>query len=114
MSRENILKNITKNKPALKDLPQADFSKFKQYDNLVEAFTANATAVGAAVVSIQKEKVKETITEKFPDAKEIISLVSGINLSTIELSPSLQSINLDNLDVAILQAQFGVAENGAV
>ncbi len=114
MSRENILDTIKKNKPALAELPVISAENFKEGKNLKELFVQNVEATGGKVVFIKdKNDAVPHIRNLFKDINNIISLSEGINITTI--NSEITSVKeFDQLELVILDAQFGVAENGAV
>ena len=114
MSRENILNTIKKNKPILAKLPVIATKSFKEEKNLKELFIENIKATGGKVI-IAKDKndVAPHIEDLFNDINNIVSLSEGINATTINTAEISSAKELDNLELAILDAQFGVAENGA-
>ena len=115
MSRENILNTIKKNKPALAELPVISAENFKGGKNLKELFVQNVEATGGKVVFIKdKNDAVLHIKNLFKDINNIISLSEDINITTINPQKFLLLKNLINLNWLILDAQFGVAENGAV
>jgi len=115
MGRENILNTIKKNKPSLVQLPVLSRENFKEGKNLKELFIKNVEAVGGRIViSENKIDITDIIKNLFKDFNNIISLTEDINVSTINLANIYSAKELDNLELAILDVQFGVAENGAV
>lgn len=115
MSRESILNAIKKNKPKPVTLPEIDLSVFHQDVDLVETFSQNLQSVGGKVVFLNtKENLDEEIKKRYPQAKHIVSCSSESQLATISISRDTEPKSLESIDLAIIKAQFGVAENGAV
>ena len=115
MSREDILNRIKKSKPSFAPLPEIDINKFKIDSNKLSDFISNLETTGGKAIQIKdKNEINSNIKKLFPDAKEIISVVEKIDLNTIEIDKIISAKELDKLDIAILEGQFGVAENGAV
>jgi L-lactate dehydrogenase complex protein LldG len=115
MSRENILKKIKTNKPGLHHLPEIDLKKFQTDSGLEEEFVKNVEAVGGKIIEVaNKEEIKSGIKNLFPDAKEIVSLVDNIDISTINPNTISSAKELEKLELAIIKGEFVVAENGAV
>ncbi len=115
MSREDILNRIKKSKPAIVDLPEIDLNDFKVDSDKIIDFISNVESTGGKAIQVKDRiEIISNIKKVFTDAKEIISAVEGIDLSNINVSNILSAKELDKLDVAILQGQFGIAENGAV
>ena len=115
MSRDNILKKIKTNRPAVQPLPEIDIEKFSVNPDLQEDFIKNVDATAGKIFRVKnKEEIKSNIKNLFPDADKIISLVDGIEIGTIDPKTISSSKEIENLELAILKGQFGVAENGAV
>ena len=115
MSRESILKKIKTNKPDLVSLPEIDLKKLQANSELEEEFVKNVEAVGGKIIKAgNSEEIKSNINVLFPDAREIISLVNDINITTINSEKISSAKALEKLDLAVIKGQFGIAENGAV
>jgi len=115
MSREDILNKIKKNKPALTDLPVIVRKNFLEGKNLKELFIENIESTGGkAIISEDKNDAALHIKNLFGKLDNVISLSEGINNSTINPAEISSAQKLDQLELAIVDAQFGVAENGAV
>jgi L-lactate dehydrogenase complex protein LldG len=76
-----------------------------------DAFTAAATAAGAAVVLALENDVPRVLAGAVGDVASMLSYASGVS-STIA-SPADPHL-LDTLDVLVCESTLGVAENGAV
>lgn len=115
MSRENILKNINKNLPAFQNLPEIDFEIFTNGLNLKEEFIKNFEFAGGKVVQVEsKDEIGSYIKSLFKDAVNIFSLSEDVKIGTIDPSGISSVKEIENLDLAIVEGDFGVAENGAV
>ncbi len=115
MSRENILNTIKKNKPALTALPVVNRGNFKEGNNFKGLFIENTKATGGKVIIARdKNDVSFHIKDLFKNFSNSISLSESINSATINTLETSSAKELDKLEIAILDAQFGVAENGAV
>ena len=115
MSRDNILKKIRTNKPAFKPLSEIDIEKFSTGSDLQEDFIKNVEAAAGRILRVKnKEEIKKNIKNLFPDANKIISFVDGVEVGTIDPQTISSSKDIENLELAIIKGQFGVAENGAV
>lgn len=85
-------------------LPSGDCSAL-----LMKAFERNL----CTVVDATPETLEAVIRSAHPQAVEIYSTVSGFS-STIHYDPSVGPAMLGNLDLAVVRAEFAVAENGAL
>lgn len=111
-SRENILNEVKKNQPSLLPLPgertsgqQATIERFKE---VLESIGGKAEFCAGLV------EAGERIVQLFPDAKRIVSSVTEVERYFLKHHEELQHHSLHDADVVILEAAFGVAENGAV
>lgn len=106
-SREDILNSIREIERVKKSLP--DLPDYRLGDDLVELFTQ-------AIISNKGEVMNREEFEiwlEASDFQQIISLPASFqSYSTLDLPENPHQ--LDNLQLAILEAQFGVAENGAM
>jgi len=115
MSRESILNAIKKNKPELEILPEIDLEVFHEDIDLIETFISNVNFVGGSTVQLDNlENLDEEIIKRYPNAKHIVSCSNKSQLATISISKETEPHSLESIDLAIIAAQFGIAENGAV
>lgn len=115
MSRECILNAIKKNKPKLVSLPEIDLNVFHEDIDLVETFRSSVHLVGGLAVQLNNSKnLDEEIKKRYPNAKHIVSCSNKSQLATISISKETEPHGLESIDLAIMDAQLGVAENGAV
>ena len=115
MSREDILSNIKKNVPVLTELPIITYKDFNEVRDLKKLFIENIEATGGkAIIAEDKNDAALHIKDLFGEPGNVISLSEGINISTINPTEISSAKEFDQLELAILDAQFGVAENGAV
>ena len=112
-SREKILTEIRKSQPESSNLPDIDIFK-KDSSGLVEKFIAVLASIGGKAYIVKDfEEVQHLVKNYFPEVKRIVTTsedlkgIDGINLSE---DPHL----LENIDLAILKTNLGVAENSAV
>jgi L-lactate dehydrogenase complex protein LldG len=112
-SREKILQRISLNKPAATDLP-AQYTFESGYDNTESKFVETLAAIYTEVIVVKNlgdllAKVNEMYT--VPNrATTIPALASWADFSLQVADPH----DLEHVEIAVLRAEFGVAENGAV
>lgn len=113
-TREKILESVYKNKPYGK-FSYPKFPAFpKSNRNMLEEFKENLETAAGEWYEIQnRNEADELIKEKYPDAKIICSASSDIkgNKTIHEL---MDPHDLQDVDVGIIRAQFGVSETGMV
>jgi L-lactate dehydrogenase complex protein LldG len=78
---------------------------------LLDTFIQLATAAGATVLSARRADVGRLVASELPNSLNVLSLVPEL-ASTIATSGDPHA--LDSLDLFVCEAEFGVAENGAV
>lgn len=110
-SREDILNTIKKNRPSPIELPEYDFKESR--DNLFDTFKETIKTVGGDAFIIEKDALAEVIKSNFPKAKTVVSTTSlyqgNLDANSVE-SPK----DLSHVDLAIVEGEFAIAENGAV
>jgi len=115
MGRASILKSIKKNKPELVTSPKIDLDLFSEKVDLIETFKSNVQLVGGNLRELNKhEDLDMVIKELYPEVQKIVSQKSGSNLGSIAIEKESAAHSLENIDLAIIKGEFGVAENGAV
>jgi L-lactate dehydrogenase complex protein LldG len=113
-SKEAILNNIRKNLPNLKTtLPYTNISHMS-YENKDEKFAISLKSVGGNAIWLQNETIDEFVKESYKDLKVIVSTCKDATCSTLDLKDIKEPHELKDVDLAIIEGEFGVAENGAV
>ena len=88
-----------------------------RYEHPRQQFVAAVEAVGGSVVSISRQgSLAEALTglDVFAKASKICSLVDGVERANVNLDDVPDPHDLEDVDLAIVSAEFGVAENGAL
>jgi L-lactate dehydrogenase complex protein LldG len=111
-SREKILSTLRKNQPAAALLPDLDIFASSMPD-LVEKFSSTLVTIGGAIIQVNNmAQLHEHLSTTFA-GKRIVSTIAAltekIGITDFSQDPHL----LENVNVAVLPAQFVVAENGA-
>ncbi len=107
MSRKDILKSLEEAPFAGPELPDYDFRQAGATD-LLGRFTASAKVSAAQIVHRQEVIALAGKWEK------VINLSSEIAVKGMDLSQFQSPYELGDLDLVILDGEFGVAENGAI
>lgn len=113
-SRDNILKQIRQNKPSETELPSvARFDSL--FENTEEKFREMLAAIYTEVIVVKDtdglaQKAKELYGGVVNRATTIPALSNWADFSLNVSDPH----ELETIEIAILSAEFGVAENGAV
>ncbi|HEX8925826.1 MAG TPA: LUD domain-containing protein [Terriglobales bacterium] len=114
-SREQILNDLRKNAPPVVALPSMPTGII--YPDPVQQFGTMFTSVGGKCIRVpDNAALHEALAnlEVYAKAKIVASLVTGIDSRGIDPMAITDPHELAGVDVAILPAEFGVAENGAV
>ena len=115
-SRNKILSTIRKQGIEIVEHPSLDQS-WIQYENRTETFSEMVTAVGGTPVKVSSIEEIQSHLETIPAYQEsqiICSLVDGLKESQFDWNDIQKPTDLASVDFAIFDAEFGVAENGAV
>ena len=115
-SREQILAKIKTNQPSLKDLPGLlESTTAAKTTDTVKGFTSILLNIGGAVVEVKNyEEINEYVKREFKGIKRIISTLPELREITEQDWQSQSPHSYENIDLAILKAHFGVAENAAL
>ncbi|SNR80417.1 L-lactate dehydrogenase complex protein LldG, partial [Lutibacter agarilyticus] len=115
MGKAEILKSIKENKPDLLPLPEIDVTNFIENINLLAAFKEKVVGVGGSVIDLSsKSEIDGSLRLKYPNAAKIIDCSQETSLGSVLISEIKEPHKLEDVDLAIIKGEFGVAENGAV
>jgi len=112
-SRDEILARVRRNQPAAVELPPIPV-----FDGLrgpaLEAFAAGVLRMGGTVVDAPADgDLDALVTRLFPDAKVVCSATLEVR-GTRALDPHAAPASLDNVDVGVVRARYGIAETGTL
>ena len=114
MSRETIINSVKKNKPEVIPLPEIDESIFHEDIDLKETFKNWVALVGGTVIEVDSKKVDSEIVKCYSNKKNIVSTTKKSSLGTIQIDKDIDPHQLENIDLAIIEGELGVSENGAI
>jgi L-lactate dehydrogenase complex protein LldG len=113
-SREKILAAVKKNQPPTVALPVLSFAGDSSVD-LKEQFIKTLTGIGGSIKEVNDWKdVEDFIKSTFPEPARIVNTVPDLNFEFQILSLESNPHDFSNVTVAIMNGEFGVAENGAI
>jgi L-lactate dehydrogenase complex protein LldG len=113
-SKESILNSIRQNNK-VQEVALPNIENFGiTFENKMEQFTKVIQTVGGKALQCHKNELNQVIEELYPEAVFISSNVEECTLSTVHENELKTPHELENLDLAIVKAEFAVAENGAV
>ncbi|MCW3111222.1 MAG: hypothetical protein JWQ09_5728 [Segetibacter sp.] len=113
-TREKILEAVLQNQPQTTLLP--DISMFKgDNNNKVEQYMKIFKTIGGSSYAVDDiAAVKTLINEHFDVPKRFVTTLPELTDIAELLSGTVDPHSYEDIELAIIQAHFGVAENGAV
>lgn len=112
-SREKILAAVKQNQPPLVALP--DYSSLKQYiAPNADQFMEVLKLIGGKPIEVKSfDEISSYVKENFTNQRRVTTITE---LETIaqKADATIVPQQLEDVGLAIIKAQFGVAENGAV
>ena len=112
-SRDHILARVRRNEPAWRDLPE--IPSFER--SLADPWDAFAQALarmgGSVAVPPEGVALDAFVRDRFPEAKVICSATPEV-AGTRSISTVGHPAELEDVDVGVVRAVFGVAETGSV
>lgn len=113
-SREEILARVKENQPPLTVLP-ADLTALIQYPNPMEMFGIVLDGIGGTMYPVKDyEEMIGLIKTQFSNLPRVISTIPELKELTEKNWEGQDPHSYENVDVAIIKAHFGVAENAAL
>lgn len=115
MKKEELFDKLRRNTARQYDMPDLQKLQAIHYNNVVEQFAEMSRTVGGRVKRISRaDDVNTVITELYPDAKVFASALPYINIAQRNPDTVAEAGDLNGTDVAILEGEVGVAENGCI
>lgn len=130
-SRDNILAAVKNNQPEFRELPllpgsgapsspeqrdtdPAGFPQTASPGQLTDRFITVLEAIGGTAYIVSGfSRIASILREQHPDARRIVSPCPELALLGETATRYEDPHGLENIDLAVLHAHFGVAENGA-
>ncbi len=116
-SRDSILGRVKANQPEQRELPEDHAGPEGVSGDLTPRFISVVEAIGGAVFLVSGfDRIVTILREQFPEVRKVVSGCSqlGSFAAATTLAAGLGDPHgLADVDLAILPAHFGVAENGA-
>ncbi len=113
-TRESILSAVKQNQPTLVPLPLLNAFESSNVPE-VERYINTLQGIGGKVIVVEHGmEISELLQMEFPTASRIISTVADLPICTEIGWQQLNPNDLESVDLAIIKAQFGVAENGSI
>jgi len=115
-AREEILKTIRRHLPEASPLPSHD-GPWIEYPDPIAQFSAVLEMIGGQCFPVRDIAAVNQVLESLPlwnSAEKRLSLIPGVGESNVEWDTIQNPHDLEDVDFAILPAEFAVAENAAV
>ncbi len=115
-SKQDILGRIRKELPQAVELPSLQ-QEWIQYDDVRQQFIDAVASVGGSCVVVSSlEEIQSHLAqiESYASGQNRVSLVDGVGAADIDFDSIDDPHELEACDWAVVPAEIGVAENGAV
>ncbi len=113
-SREKILSAVKKNQPALEELPSLENIAAIRFDNPQEKFKTVLESIGGVLLKAENlQQVADYVKTNYTEGDKYITTIAkldGIEAINNDEDPHF----LEDVEVAIIKGNFGVAENSAI
>ena len=112
-SRAHVLARVRRNQPAWRTLPEVPAFERPLADPW-EAFARALARMGGSVAAVPAgETLDAFVRSRFPEARVICSATAEV-AGTRSISSVRDPRELDDVDVGVVRAVFGIAETGSV
>jgi L-lactate dehydrogenase complex protein LldG len=115
-SRDKILTTVQGNQPAPRELPPLPEGPLITTEELAPTFITALEAIGGTAYIVSGfDRIATMLHEQFPAARRVVTGCPELN-AFAEAAASTEGNDphtLQNVDLTVLPAHFGVAENGA-
>lgn len=113
-SREKILAAVKKSQPALTPLPDVNAITPIAYNDVFAQYCTTLKNIGGQVVEVKNlEEVSAYIQHTFNGGQNCVTTLPQLKGVTV-LDETINVHDLQNTELAVINAQFAVAENSAV
>lgn len=114
ISKNNILGNVKRHITDRYEMPDIDILGIEYADKIAQFIEISKAVGGDAILLKEDEDINEIIKGLYSDAKVIASNLKDISIATINPDGVSDPHELNGTDLAIVQGEVGVAENGCV
>lgn len=114
-AKSEILARVRQNAPPASPLPELSDS-WIAYPDRAAQFASVLQMVGGVCEVVSAQELPKKIAELpvLRDAKKIVCTASGVSLGNVDLASAPNPHDLADVDLTIVEGEFGVAENAAV
>jgi len=111
-TRDHVLARVRRNQPAWRELPQLP-SFARRPGGRLAAFAAALKRIGGTFAAAPAGALDAFVRARFPDARVICSATPEVE-ATRPIAAGSDPRELDDVDVGVVRAAFGIAETGSV
>jgi len=111
-TRDLVLARVRRNQPAWRELPPLP-SFARRLDDPKTTFAAALARMGGTLAEAPAGSIEDFVHARFPDARVVCSATPEVD-GTRSIGAVRQPRDLDDVDVGVVRAAFGVAETGSV
>lgn len=113
-SKNDILGNVKRHITDRYDMPDIDIQGIRYADKIAQFIDISKAVGGDAILLNEGEDINKIIGNLYPEAKVIASNLNDISIATVNPDNVPDAHQLNGTDLAIIQGEVGVAENGCV
>jgi len=113
-TREKILEAVLKNQPATMALP--DIAAFGgDNSNLPEKYIQVFNSIGGTALLVDSmDAIINFVQANFEVSKRLVTTLPELTVIAEQVSATVDPHHYENIELAIIRGDFGVAENGAI
>ncbi|GAB6121246.1 LutC/YkgG family protein [Dysgonomonas termitidis] len=113
-SKNDILENIRQHITDRYKMPDIDIEGIQYPDKIAQFIDVSKVVGGDAIILNDDEDINKVIGSLYADAKVIASNLPDITIATVNPDNVADPYELNGTDLAIIEGEVGVAENGCV
>jgi len=111
--KQEILKEIKKANLIEVELDDSVI-ELTTYEDKIKVFKDSLQRAGGRAIECKKDMIPQKIKELFSKDKKILSFAQGIDMTNVNTQDIKEPKDLQDIDIAIVDGRFGVAENGSI
>lgn len=113
-SKNSILDNVKRHISIQYDMPDINIGGIQYPDKITQFIEISKGVGGDAIIVNDGDDINTIISGLYPEAKVIASNLADVNIATVNPDNIDDPHDLNGTDLAIIQGEVGVAENGCV
>jgi L-lactate dehydrogenase complex protein LldG len=113
-NKEDILNNVKRHIRTRYDMPEITLAGIQFPDKTAKFVEACRSVGGDALLLEAGQDLNERLQSLYPDAKTIASNLPDVSIATLNPDTVDDPHTLTDIDLAVVQGEVGVAENGCV